>query len=396
MDDSASSPPAAAHADHRKAIRRAWYVLAAVLLLLALGGVRILLLRQARGEALAKTVEARGSQYVTVTHGRPDDGREKLTLPGTLQGFVESPIYARSAGYVLRWNKDIGSAVRKGDVLAEIDTPEIDQQLAQARATRDQTAASAALAKSTFERWTDLRAQDAVSQQDLDERHSTARQTEADLAAADANVRRLEELERFKRIVAPFDGIVTRRNIDVGNLVNGGSGTTAQALFTITRIDPLRLYINVPQSYSALVRSGQDVTVRVAEMPGERFEGKVSRLARAIDPATRTMQVEVTLPNPDGKLLPGAYVEAAFPGARGANSLIVPTNTLLFRGSGPQIAVVRADGSLELRPVKIGRDYGTTVEIIAGVGANDALIVNPSDASENGQKVKVVSELKAR
>jgi RND family efflux transporter MFP subunit len=392
MDTTHSSNPAAP--DRRKAIRRAWLVLAIVVLLLALGSVRILLQRHSRDDALAATVEAHGSQYVTITHGQPDDGREKLTLPGTLQGFVESPIYARSSGYVLRWHADIGSTVKKGEVLAEIDTPEVDQQLAQARATREQTAASAALAKSTYERWKDLRTQDAVSQQDLDERHSTARQTEADLAAADANVRRLEELERFKRIVAPFDGVVTRRNVDVGNLV-GGSGTP-QALFTITRIDPLRLYVNVPQAYSAQMKAGLDVTVRIAEMPGERFEGKVSRLARAIDPATRTMQVEVTLPNPEGKLLPGAYVEAGFPGARSGSSLIVPMNTLLFRSAGPQIAIAKQDGNLELRPVKIGRDYGTRVEITDGITANDALIVNPSDASENGQKVKVVTELKAK
>ncbi|MCL2656023.1 MAG: efflux RND transporter periplasmic adaptor subunit [Betaproteobacteria bacterium] len=379
-----------------RAIRRAWIALAIVLALLALGSIRILILRNARADALAKTAEAHSSQHVTVTHGQTDSGEEQLVLPGTLQGFLEAPIHARTSGYVLRREKDIGSTVKKGELLAELDTPEVDQELAQARATRTQTAASAALAKSSFERWKRLRTEDAVSQQELDERQSTFHQSEADLVAADANVRRLEELERFKRITAPFDGVITHRNIDVGNLVNSGNGGTGQALFTLTRSDPLRLYIDVPQAYAKLVKIGQVVKVRLAETPGERFEGKVSRLAHAIDPATRTMQVEVTLPNPDGKLLSGAYVEAGFPGARAAGSLIVPVNTLLFRKDGPQIAVAGANGSLQLRSVKIGRDYGRTVEIVAGITAQDALIVNPSDSSEDGQKIKIVSELKAK
>jgi RND family efflux transporter MFP subunit len=306
-------------------------------------------------------------------------------LPGTLQGFVQSPIAARASGYLKRWYKDIGSRVEKGELLAELETPEIDQQLSQAIATREQAASSLALAKSTLERWEALRKKDAVSQQELDERRSGDAQARANLAAADANVERLRQLEGFKRVVAPFAGVITRRNVDVGDLIDAGGGA-GRTMFLLAQTDPLRVYINVPQSSAQLIKPGQQAIVTQAELHGQTFRGEVARTSGSIDAATRTMQIEITLRNRDGVLMPGAYVQVSLP-LLSSRALVIPTNALVIRADGMSVAVVDAAGRVHLKPVKIGRNYGETVEVLDGVAVTDHFVLNPSDSLAEGDQV---------
>jgi RND family efflux transporter MFP subunit len=337
---------------------------------------------------LEQGVAERTRQYVKVTVPKPADEGQTLSLPGTLQGFVQSPIAARASGYVRKWYKDIGSHVEKGELLAEIETPEIDQQLSQAVAARQQTASSVDLARTTAERWESLRKKDAVSQQELEERRSADVQARANLAAADANVERLRQLEGFKRVVAPFAGVITRRNVDVGDLIDAGGGNGGRPLFLLSQTDPLRVYVNVPQSYAQLIKSGQKVVVTQAELPGRTFEGEVARTSASIDTTTRTMQIEVSLPNHDGTLLPGAFVQVALP-LQASSSLVIPTNALLFRGEGLRVAVLDAADRVHLRSIDVGRNYGQTVEVLSGVGPADRIVLNPSDSLAEGDQVAI-------
>ncbi|HEX3848558.1 MAG TPA: efflux RND transporter periplasmic adaptor subunit [Steroidobacteraceae bacterium] len=373
-------------------LRRAKLLVGGIVTALLIGGAAVLVLRTLHASALETSTALHAKQYVTtITPAASGDG-QPLTLPGTLLGVIESTVYARTNGYVLRWVKDIGASVKRGDLLAEISAPEIDQELSQAIATRVQAAASADLAKSTAERWKSLRAKDAVTQQDLDERASAYSQAQATLAAADANVARLRNLTGFNRVVAPFDGVVTRRNIDVGDLVNAGNGGTGQALFSVAQVDPLRLYIYVPQIYASQVKVGDEVTVTLAERAGREYRGKVARTARAIDTATRTMQVEIQIPNPDGELIVGSYVQATLPVKADEQALIVPTNVLLFRPEGTRVGLVGPSGKVRLVTVKLGTDFGDRVEILAGIHATDQVILNPADSLADGDTVTPVDQ----
>lgn len=372
----------------RQIVRRARIGVIVVAVLLALGAARTVAVRMANARELQASSTELARQYVKTALPQTAAAGQTLALPGTLQGFVQAPISARASGYLKRWTRDIGSRVRKGELLAEIETPEIDQQLSQAIAARQQTASSLALAKSTVARWESLRKKDVVSQQDLDERRSSLAQATANLAAADANVQRLRQTEGFKRIVAPFDGVITRRNVDVGDLIDAGG---SRPLFLLAQTDPLRVYINVPQAYAQLVKAGQPVVVTQAELRGQRFEGEVARTSGAIDTATRMMQVEVILPNREGLLLPGAYVQVSLPLAA-TGALSIPANALLFRGDGTRVAVVDAEGRVRLRTVRLGRNYGETVEVIEGIGGNDRLVLNPSDSLAEGDIVSVAKE----
>jgi|SRR6185369_1241132 RND family efflux transporter MFP subunit len=367
-----------------RVVRGTRIVAIVVVLLLAVGAGRTILGRMANARILEDNVAASSVQYVKTTVARSGEAGQTLALPGTLQGFQQAPIAARAAGYVRRWTKDIGSHVAKGEVLAVIESPEVDQQLSQAEAARQQAAASLALAKSTVERWEALRRKDVVSQQELDERRSGATQAAANLAAADANVQRLRQLQGFTRVMAPFDGVITRRNVEVGDLVD----SSGKALFMLTQMDPLRIYVNVPQSYAQLVRAGQKVVVTQAELRGRTFTGEVARSAGAIDPATRTMQVEINLPNRDGTLLPGAYVQVDLPLA-GAKTLVVPTNVLLFRGEGTRVALVDGASRVRLKAVTLGRNLGESIEVLGGIADGDRLVVNPSDSLAEGDSVAV-------
>ncbi len=371
-------------------LKRAKFVVAALVALLLLGGVTVLVNRSMQARALADATAIHSMQYVTTTQPTGGGDGMAVTLPGTLQGVIESTVYARSSGYLARWMKDIGASVKKGELLAEINAPEIDQQLHQAEAARAQSASSEALAKSSAERWQSLRQKDAVTQQELDERLSAYKQAQADLAAAEANVSRLRSLQGFNRVTAPFDGVLTRRNVDVGDLINAGNGGAAQALFSLAQVDPLRLYIYVPQVYANQVKIGDTVRVSLAEGAGEHYQGSIARTARAIDPATRTLQVEIRVPNPGGELFSGAYVQAELPIKGDRAATVVPTNVLLFRPDGPRVAVVDQSGRVHLALVKLGTDYGNSVEVLTGLGAADRIIVNPADSLADGDVVTLV------
>ena len=319
----------------------------------------------------------------------PVTGDNELVLPGNLQAYIESPIFARTNGYLLRWYKDIGSKVEKGELLASIDTPEVDQELSQARATREQINAALGLAKISADRWANLRKSDSVSQQEADQQASGYVQAQANLAAADANVRRLEEMESFKNVYAPFSGVLTRRNVDPGALINSGAQANGRELFDVARVDPLRVYVQVPQAYAPSMKVGVKAAVTLQEFPGQKFTGTIVRTADSIDMATRTLNTEVDVPNKDSKLLPGSFGQVHFAVGDAVQRITVPVNAMLFRAEGPQVAVVGSDDKVELRSIVIGRDFGATLEILGGLSASDRIVINPPDSLEAGQQVRV-------
>ncbi len=283
----------------------------------------------------------------------------------------------------------MGSLVKKGELLAEIDTPEIDQELSQARAAQQQTVAQLQLAKSTAERWANLRKTDSVSQQEADQQASAYSQAIANNAAAEANVRRLQQLESFKHIYAPISGVITRRNTDVGALITAGSAAQGKQLFDVAQVDPLRVFVSVPQTNAPSIRAGLPAYIELREYPGQKFTGKVVRTADSIDPATRTLLTEIDVPNHDGRLLPGAYAEVHFAVPVQITRMSVPVNALMFRPEGPRVAVVGADRKVHLKAIIIGRDFGTKVEILGGLDPNDQIVLNPADSLQDGQEVNV-------
>jgi len=306
-----------------------------------------------------------------------------------LQAYIESPIYARTNGYLLKWYKDIGSRVEKGQRLADIETPEIDQELQQARAARDQSNAQVEIAKTSAKRWENLQKMDAVAQQETDERTNALTQAQANLAAANANLRRLEELESFKHVDAPFSGVLTRRNVDIGALINAGNTGSNQQLFNIARIDPIRVYVSVPETYSPSVRSGLGAFLELTQYPGQHFQGKVVRTAESIDPNSRTLLTEVDVPNRSAQLFPGGYAQVHLQVKVAASRVQVPVNALLFRAEGLRAVVVDANHKTHLRQLTIGRDFGTTLEVLQGLEPNDWIVVNPADSLDEGQDVRV-------
>jgi len=379
-------PPDVPPAPPRKALM---FVGVFLLLLLIAGGIT-LWDHVTHSRALAKETERETVPTVAVVYPQSEKPDEELVLPGSLQAYEESPIYARTSGYLVRWYKDIGSKVAKGELLAKIDAPEVDQELNQMRAARQQTLAQMELAKISADRWENLRKSDSVSAQEADQQASGYKQAQANLAAADANVRRLEQLEGFKDVYAPFSGVLTRRNVDPGALINAGAGVAGRELFDIARVDPLRVFTSVPQAYAPSIRVGSQTVVTLQEFPGQKFVGKVARTAEAIDPATRTLLTEVDVPNKDGRLLPGSFGEVHFAVGTNVNKVTVPVNAMLFRAQGPQVAVVGSDNKVQLRRISIGRDYGTTLEILGGVSATDRIVINPADSLEDGQPVNAV------
>jgi multidrug efflux system membrane fusion protein len=371
---------------------KALTVVGVALLVLLIAGALTLWDHASHERALAKETERQTVPTVAVVYPQSEKPDEDLVLPGSLLAYVESPIYARTNGYLLQWYKDIGSQVTKGELLAKIDTPEVDQELNQARATRQQILAQMDIAKITTDRWANLLKTDSVSAQEADQYASGYKQSQANLAAAEANVRRLEQLEGFKDVYAPFTGVLTRRNVDPGALINAGSGTVGTELFRMARVDPLRVYTSVPQAYAPFIKVGAKTAVTLQEFPGQKFFGKVVRTAEAIDPSTRTLLTEVDVPNQNGRLLPGSFGEVHFSVGSGVNKVTVPVNAMLFRAEGAQVAVVGSDGKVQLRPINIGRDYGTTLEILGGVSTTDQIVINPSDSLEDGQQVIVAQK----
>lgn len=360
--------------------------------LLIAGAAVAIVIRLGERRALAKETEILAVPNVIVIQPSPEAPQQELVLPSTLDAYTESPIYARTNGYLARWYRDIGSRVEKGQLLADIDTPEIDQELMQARAARGQAEAQLDLAKTSAERWNTLRKMDAVAQQETDERTSGYSQAQAALASATANVRRLEQLESFKHVYAPFAGVVTRRNTDIGALINAGNSGANQELFVVAQINPIRVYVDVPEIYAQSVRAGLGASIELSSFPGQRFSGRVIRTADAIDPGTRTLRTEIDVPNHEGRLFPGSYAQAHLGIKVSIIRMSLPVNALLFRAEGPRAATVDGDGRVHLKPVTIGRDYGTEVEILGGVDPKESIILNPSDALEEGQAVHATKE----
>jgi membrane fusion protein, multidrug efflux system len=374
--------------------RTALMIVGVVLLLLIVAGVVTLISHVTHERALAKETERDVVPTVAIIHPTAEKPNEELVLPGTLQAFEESPIYARTSGYLVRWYKDIGSHVNEGELLATIDTPEVDQELNQTRAARQQIVAQLELAKISADRWENLRKSDSVSAQEADQQTSGYKQAQANLASADANVRRLEQLEGFKKVYAPFSGVLTRRNVDPGALINAGAGAAGRELFDIARVDPLRVYISVPQAYSAYIKVGSTTTVTLQEFPGQKFSGKIARTAQSIDPSTRTLLTEVDVPNKDGRLLPGSFGEVHFAIGSNVDKVTIPVNAMLFRAEGPRLAVVGNDKKIQLRPISIGRDYGASLEVLGGIAPGDQVVINPPDSLEEGQEVNIASAAK--
>jgi multidrug efflux system membrane fusion protein len=379
------APPELPPAPPRKALTLVGIML---LILLVAGGITMLE-KLSHERALAKETERETVPTVAVVNPVSEKPDEDLVLPGSLLAYEESPIYARTNGYLVRWYKDIGSRITKGELLAKIDTPEVDQELNQTRAARLQIVAQMELAKISADRWENLRKTDSVSAQEADQQTSGYKQAQANLAAAEANVRRLEQLEGFKEVYAPFSGVLTRRNVDPGALINAGAGAAGRELFDLARVDPLRVYTSVPQAYAPYIKVGAKTPVTLQEFPGQKFYGIIVRTAEAIDPVTRTLLTEVDVPNKDGRLLPGSFGEVHFAVGSNVNKVTIPVNTMLFRAQGAQVAVVGSDGKVQLRPINIGRDYGTTLEILGGVAATDKVVVNPADSLEDGQQVNL-------
>lgn len=372
-------------------VGRARTLIGAVLLVLITAGLVTFLSRKNEADALAKETEAISVPTVAVVQPQAEPGNDELVLPGNLQAFTESPIFARTNGYLVRWYKDIGSKIQKGELLAAIDTPEIDQELSQARASREQIKAQMELAKISADRWAGLRKSDSVSQQEADQQASGYQQAQANLAAAEANVRRLAQLESFKNVYAPFSGVLTRRNVDPGALINAGAGAAGKELFDIARVDPLRVYVNVPQAYAPMMKAGMKAAITLQEFPGQKFLGTIARTADAIDPGTRTLMTEIDVPNKDGRLLPGSFGQVHFATGTSVPRITIPVNSMLFRAEGPRVAVVDKDSRVQLRPITIGRDFGATLEILGGLDANDQIIINPADSLEEGQQVHITS-----
>jgi RND family efflux transporter MFP subunit len=362
--------------------------LVAVALLLAVIGISLRLLERA---ALAKRTHA--DAQLTVTTVKPDlsTAGDELVLPGTVQAFVQAPIYARTSGYLKAWYTDIGARVHKGQRLADIDTPEVDRQLRQAEADLATAQANLALSKTTNARWQRLLATQSVSQQDADEKAGDLAAKTATANASAENVARLRELEDFKHVLAPFDGVVTARNTDIGALVNAGQASGTQ-LFQVADTQRLRIYAQVPEAYAAATTSGLPAELHFGEEAGKSYPAKTIRTANALDPSARTLQVELELDNSAGEVFPGAYTEVHFKMPASARTLRLPANTILFRAAGVQVGVVDAQNKIELKNVVRGRDFGKTVEILSGLDPNDRVVVNPPDSLLGGESVRIAKK----
>ncbi len=347
--------------------------------------------RAAASTDLKKVTLASAVQTVSVIHPKITGGTQEVEVPGNMQAFIDTPIWARSSGYLKVWHVDIGAHVRAGQLLAEIESPETDQQLQQAKEDLSTAESNLKLAQITAERYNNLFKTDSVAKQDVDNAvQDQAAKTSAEKSAL-ANVRRLEQLVSYEKIYAPFDGVITARNVDVGALVDAGANSPGKELFHLASTSTLRVYVNVPEAYSRAAQSGARAYLTLSEFPGRQFDGIIVRNAAAIDTASRTLLVEVDVKNPTGQLLPGSYVSVHLKLPSKVEAMTVPSNTLLFRSEGLRVAVVR-DGHVALVPVTIGRDFGEDVELVSGVNKNDVVVVDPSDSIVDGQAIQVAGQ----
>jgi RND family efflux transporter MFP subunit len=360
-----------------------------VVIALVAAGAFLMFQRHSEYQALASNTEALAVPTVAVIHPTPESGDENLVLPGTLLAYVESPIYARTNGYLKKWYHDIGSRVNKGELLADIDTPEVDQQLSQSRADLNTAQANANLSQITAARYSELLKTDGVSKQEVDNANGDLEAKRATVQSSQANVRRLEELESFKHVYAPFSGVITRRNVDIGTLINAGNGGASQQLFYLAQTDPIRVYVNVPEAYAGSIRPGLGAYLELTQYPGRKFDGKVVRTAEAIDLATRTLLTEVDVPNRSGELLPGGFAQVHLLVKVTGQRMQVPVNALLFRSEGLRAVLIDSSHRTLLQPIVVGRDYGNTLEVLSGLKADDWIVLNPPDSLGDRQEVHV-------
>ena len=387
-DDMQSAAPHETPSDASTSSSRWMIPLGVLVLLLLFGIVEGIHSRVQAQSELHRNAIASATPTVVVMHPASGSKTGQIDLPGNTQAFADTPIYARTSGYVKRWYVDIGAHVRQGQILAIIETPEIDRQLEQARADLQNAEANLQISEITAKRWQNLLKTNSVSQQETDQAVSDLGSKRALVASSQSNVDRLTQLQSFERIVAPFDGVITARNTDIGSLIQAGDNTTPKEIFHLASVQKLRIYVSVPETEAADVKSGQKVDVTVDSLPKDTFEGTIVRNSNAIDFNSRTLNVEVDVPNQAGRLLPGAYtiVHLKVPSSEGA--VTVPSNALLFRAEGLRAAVVK-DGHVKLTSIKIGQDYGGTLEIVAGLSADDSVIINPADSLADGAAVKV-------
>lgn len=370
-----------------RTLRKTLSVAAAVVVALVAGGSLRLLANERQAHDLQEQTLASLQRTVATIHAKAANPTRTVSLPATLRGNEESVIYARTGGYVSAWHKTIGDTVRKGELLAQLSAPEQEQALLQAKAVRQQRKSRATLTRDSLARWEVQFQSNIVSRHAFEEKRSEYQQAEADLAAAGAEVQRLEQLLALQRIVAPFDGVIVRRSVDVGALVTAG-GTE---LFALAQTRPLRLTVWVPQVYANDVRSRQEVEIALEEFPGQRFAGSIERVSGGLDATTRARQVEITVPNGDGALLPGAYASVILDLKNSVNALVIPPNALVVDQKGTQVVLVGGDNRLEFRHIKLGRDLGTELEVLEGIAREDAIVANPSDQLRAGEVVRVQS-----
>jgi len=344
--------------------------------------------RAKAGSALENETRASSIPTVAVVKPTVSQGGEEVVLPGNMQAFIDTPIWARASGYLKVWHVDIGARVKRGQLLAEIESPEVDQQLTQAQSNLSVAAANLKLSQITAERYNGLFKTDSVAKQDVDNAVQDAAAKTATLKADEANVARLQQLVAYEKIYAPFDGVITARNVDTGALVDADANTAGKELFHLASNNTLRVYVSVPEIYSRAARPGVTSYLTLNEFPGRRFTGSIVRDAASIDLNSRTLLVEVDVKNPTGELLPGSYVSVHLKLPSKVNAVTVPVSALLFRADGLQIAIAE-NGKVRLSKIILGRDYGDAVEVISGLRPTDSVIVNPSDSIVSGQKVQV-------
>jgi len=367
--------------------RLLWFLIVPVLL--CVFGLITLRGRSHSDKVLAAITQASMATPVDVIQANQGEASDEISLPATLQAYDESPVYARTSGYIRKWYVDIGQHVKSGQLLAVIDAPEVDQQLLHARAMLSQSQANLTLAAITAKRYQELIKDNSVAQQQVDQNNQNLAAQQATVAAASADVSNLEQQQIYEKVVAPFDGVITERHTDTGDLINAGNSGTGAELFRVSKTSTMRIFIPVPEGYSQQIHDGMHVNVELTELPGQHFDGRVTRSTRAINVPSRTLLVEVDILNPTGKLMPGAYGQVHIKLAVPSRPLLVPAGAILFQAAGPQIAVVNAEHKVELRKVTIGNDFGNTVDITGGITAQDNLIANPPDYLVNGMPVTV-------
>ena len=401
MDDDSTSREANKQADQGRSDRGAvlgearaqakprriglWLLLAAACLVAA--ALIGLVARQVQFKKLQQTTSALSEEFVAIVRPEKVPAKVTLNLPGQTQAYTQAAIFAQVNGYLKKWYTDIGAKVKMGDILAEIDTPALDQQLAQTKAALQESQAALWLSQATYNRGLDLVSKKVISQQDFDVQAGDLHVKQATVVADEANVGQLQALEAFKILHAPFDGMVTARNIDIGALVSTNSSSP---LFIVSQVAPLRVYVNVPESLAASIKAGVKANLRFDTFPGTQFPAEVVATAGAIDPTTRTLLTQLAIPNTDEKLFPGAYTTVHFELQSSLQSLLVPENVLLFRGEGPAVGIVGSDGKVSIRKIKIDRDLGDTLQV-QGLSEGDQIIVNPSDSLADGDPVQVKS-----